>query len=75
MRGDAPEGLFPTKASVAYSRYKLWAEKNGQKAENSTAFGRELTRLGVKKEQSYRGVFYSFALIDDSREEPDAKDA
>lgn len=72
---DAPEGLFPTKASVAYSRYKLWAEKNGQKAENSTAFGRELTRLGVKKEQSYRGVFYSFALIDDSREEPDAKDA
>jgi len=53
-----------TQATSAFQNYALWCTRSGHHELNSTNFGRELTRLNVKKERKGSGYVYRFTLLE-----------
>ena len=53
-----PDHKGRIKSAELYRAYKVWSDVNGFKAYNVTNFGRELARLGVRKEKSGTVMYY-----------------
>ncbi len=55
-----------TLATSAFQNYSNWCNRSGHHELNSTNFGRELSRLNVRKDKKRTGWFYSFSLISEA---------
>ena len=49
-------------AQNVYNDYRHWCEMNGEKYVSSILFGKELQRLGVKRERDKHGYYYALKL-------------
>lgn len=57
------------RASDLYQSYKTWCEKNGERCESMTAFGKRITERGIEKRVTNHGIYYlGLGLLAEQRE-------